>query len=334
MKYTNLELVYENIFNIKVLPFIKDNIPKDFKTEPVYYLLENLKINRFRSGLPLIIAKQFGLQEEKIIPLAALFELTFTTALAQDDFYDNDLNREGLIAAHKKFGIKETLIASDYINHKIIQIVPKILASKGVSNRIINSIMIKINEEIAKAYSSVMMELKSKEDLFKVTEEELKELYLAKTAHGRMLLECCFFLCERSPEELKTIRKYANHLAFAGQLKNDIYDYIKHKKFRGLSDLRQGHITYPIYLLLTKIEKKDRKNFLKELKKKNYPYIIRLLKNNLIPEKIMDLINFHVEEAKKSIKILESKSSIGKDLNEILKLWAEGNRHFSIQVRL
>ncbi len=334
MKYENLEQEYEIIFKHKVLPFIKTYIIKDFKTEPVYYLLENLKINRFRSGLPLIIAREFKFSEHKIIPLSALFELTFTTALAQDDFYDDDLKREGLIATHKKFGVKQTLASCDYVNHKIIQLVPKILSQYGVDHKTINSLMIKINEEISKAYSSVLMELKSKDNLFKVNEEEIKELYLAKTAHGRMLLECCFFLCGRQSGELQSIRNYANDLAMAGQLKNDIYDYIKHRKFRGLSDLRQGHITYPIFLLLKEIKKKDRTNFTKQLKKKNYKFIIKLLKNNLILDKMLDLINFYVEDAKLIVMDeLQSKDySLG--LKNMLNTWAEGNRNFSVKIKI
>ncbi len=329
MIYPNLELTYDKIFKDKVLPFIKENIPEDFRTKPVYHLLEGLKINRFRSGLPLIIAKEFGFPEEDIIPLAALFELTFTTALAQDDFYDDDLNREGLVVAHKKFGVKETLLSCDYMNHKILQVTPKILAKNGVNHKIINSIMIKINEELSKYYSSVLMELKSKEDLFKIKEDEVKELYLAKTAHGRMLLECCFFICGRTHKELQNIKRYANNLAMAGQLKNDIYDYIKHKRFRGLSDLKQGHITYPMYLLLSNIKKDDRKKFLKELNNKNYNYIIKLLKKNSILEKTKDIININVEEAK---RIVSSNLDFSNGLNEILNIWAEGNRNFSVSI--
>ncbi len=94
MNYLNLESEYEKIFAKQVLPFIRKNIRKDFYSAPVYYFLEGLKINRFRSALPVIMAREYGKNEKVMLPLSAFCELSFTTALAQDDFYDDDSFRE------------------------------------------------------------------------------------------------------------------------------------------------------------------------------------------------------------------------------------------------
>src|SRR3989344_39015 len=249
MKYKNLEKEYEKIYTKIILPFIKSNIKKDFKSAPVYYLLEKLNINRFRSGLPIIIAREYNLDEESMISLAALSELTFTTAMAQDDFYDDDSFREGIESAHKKFGIKETLLSCDYINHKIIAVLTRHMKN-NFTLEIINDILYIINSELSSAYASVLMELGSKKDLFSINEIELEEIYLSKTAHGRMLLECAFLLISKSKSVDKyKIKEYSKHLAIAGQLKNDIYDFTKHKKYRGFSDLRNGYITWPLFLV-------------------------------------------------------------------------------------
>ncbi len=134
MIYESLEKEYKTSFYSYVLPFIKEHIERDFYSAPIFYLLEELKINRFRSGLPIILARHYRVDIRNMIPLAAFFELTFTTAMAQDDYYDNDEYREGLLAAHKKFGIKRTLLACDYMNHKMFSILIRELRKMRLPN--------------------------------------------------------------------------------------------------------------------------------------------------------------------------------------------------------
>jgi len=323
MKFENLEQEYEKIFRKKVLPFIEKYIEKDYRSLPVFHLLEGLNINRFRSGLPVIIAREYNVDENNVIPLSAFAELTFTTAMAQDDFYDNDESREGIVAAHKKFGVDITLLSCDYVNHKIIHVLNNFL-KKTVNDSKRNRIIDIINEGLMLGYLSVIMEINSKKDLFSVDEDYVREIYLNKTIHGRMLLEYSFLMAGETDEKINIIKKYGEHLAIAGQLKNDIYDFTKHKKYRGLSDLRQGHITWPLFLLIESLEINEKEKFLKDIKEKKYPELIDLLKNKKIIEKTLKLIDFNVEEAK---RIIEGKFS--ENLEGLLKLWAEGNRSFS-----
>jgi len=182
---------------------------------------------------------------------------------------------------------------------------------------------------MAAAYMSVMMELNSKQDLFSIDEKYLKTLYLSKTAHGRMLLECTFLMLLDHDKTIETVKVYSNHLAIAGQLKNDIYDFTKHKQYRGLSDLKQGHITWPLYLLIKSLTWKERKKFLRDLKDKDYESLILLFREKKIIEEVLKLIDFHVATAKTVIK-----NKFPKRVETILETWAEGNRHFSREPKL
>lgn len=329
MEYKDLEQEYDKIFKEKVLPFIVKNVKRDSLSEPVYHLLDGLKINRFRSGLPIIVAREYGIDEDLLVPISALCELTFTTAMAQDDFYDNDLIREGLKSAHTVFGVRETLLSCDYFNHKILSLLVSSLSSSGVEPDKINKLLKIINDELAIAYSSVIMEINSKKDLFSVDENYLKNIYLSKTAHGRMLLECVFLMIGETQENLTAIVEYSNHLAMAGQLKNDIYDYVKHQKFRGLSDLREGHITWPLFLLINSLNKDEKQSFLDDLHNQRYEKLIQLLRDKKIFEQVLELINFHVEEAKKIVN-----GRFPETIRAFLETWAEGNRHFSKEPKL
>lgn len=329
MEYENLEKEYEKIFYKKVFPFIRKNIDKDFYSFPVYHLLEGLNINRFRSGLPIILAREFEVDENKMIPLSAFCELTFTTAMAQDDYYDEDKSREGLIPSYKKFGVGHTLLSCDYINHKIFSILINELEKNNFDTKIKNMIIKILNEGLSLGYLSVLMEFNSKKDLFSINEDYIKRIYLYKTIHGRMLIECSFLLAEEKTDNLSIIKKYAEHIAIAGQLKNDIYDFTKHKKYRGLSDLKQGHITWPLFLLLNSLDKKEKEIFLEYMNNKRFEELINLFRDKKIIEKTIELINFNVEKAKEIVK-----GKFSEKIESLLNLWAEGNRHFSKEPKI
>jgi geranylgeranyl pyrophosphate synthase len=180
MEYKDLEMEYNKIFNEKVLPFINRTIKKDFCSGPIYYLLEGLNINRFRGSLPVIMAREYGRGEDFMLALSAFCELTFATAMAQDDYYDDDGVREGLIAAHKKFGVRETLLSCDYINHKAICILLDFLIKNNFPKCKYDKIIKIINRGMEEWYLSVIMEINSKKDLFSLKKEKkiLEELLI------------------------------------------------------------------------------------------------------------------------------------------------------------
>ncbi len=329
MEYKSLEDNYKRIFDEKVLPFINKNIEKDFYSIPVYYLLEGLNINRFRGSLPIIIAKEYGKNEDFMLPLSAFCELTFTTAMAQDDYYDDDEFREDLIATHRKFGIKETLLSCEYVNHKAIFILLDSLIKNNLPKLKYDQILKIVLSGMEAWYSSVIMEINSKKDLFSIDEEYLRGIYLNKTIHGRILLECSFLIVQDDEKIIRIIREYSEHLAIAGQLKNDIYDFVKHQKYRGFSDLRQGHITWPLFLLIKSLKENEKNDFLEDLHNKRYERLIGLFKEKMVIEKTLKLIDFHVIKAKELIK-----NKFPKNIGVILETWAEGNMNFSKEPKL
>ena len=329
MRYQELESEYDKIFKERVLPFINKNIKRDFFSAPVYYLLDNLNTNRFRGSLPIMVAREYNKNEEMILPLSAFCELTFTTAMAQDDYYDDDKYREGFKASHEVFGIKETLLSCDYINHKIISVLNYFLGRNNISESKCNRVMNIVNNGINLWYSSVILEINSKKDLFSIDEEYIRTIYLNKTIHGRIPLECAFLMIQDDEDLIKIIKTYSEYLAIAGQLKNDIYDFTKNKDYRGLSDLRQGHITWPLYLLVKSLNDKEKENFLKNLNNKKYEKLIILFKEKKIIEKTLELIDFHVLKSKELIK-----GKFPKEIEKILEIWAEGNRNFSKEPKI
>lgn len=325
MEYENLEETYDRIFEEKVLPFIEDNIQRNSYTDPSYYLLDKLDINRFRGVLPILIGREYGIEDHEMLPVSAFCEFTFTTAMAQDDFYDNDGCREGVEATHEKFGDAKTLVSCNYVNHKLIDLISKKLSEEKFSQKKISYVIDEANKAMESWYKSNLMEIDSKGALREQDEDYLRDIYLSKTIHGRLLLEIVFSLVQDSDELVSEIREYGEHLAIAGQLKNDLYDFIKHEKYRGFSDLRNGHITWPIYFLMDSLNEEEKQKFTSKLQKNKYNYLIELLRENEVDRKVLEKINFHVEEAKKII----DRNQFPETVEDLLKIWAEGNRDFS-----
>lgn len=325
MKYQNLEETYDRLFQEEVLPYIEEHIERNSRTQPAYHLLDNLDINRFRGALPILIAREYGNEDEDMLPVSAFCEFTFTTAMAQDDFYDRDNCREGVKAAHAKYGERKTLISCDYVNHRLIDLLNSQLSEKEFSKSQRSSIQNKANKGMSSWYESNLMEIESRKELVEANEEYLNNIYLSKTVHGRLLLDMVFLLVQDSEEIREEINEYSKHLAIAGQLKNDIYDFVKHEKYRGLSDLRKGHITWPIYMLLQSLDKQRKDKLLKNIEKDKHGEIKELMRRENIDSRIVEKIDTHVEEARSIIK----RNQLPETVEEILLIWADGNRDFS-----
>jgi geranylgeranyl pyrophosphate synthase len=71
---------------------------------------------RMRPGITLLSFHSVGGKEkEKIIQLAAAFELIHSATLVHDDINDGADTRRGAIAAYRKYGLQKALIAGDFL---------------------------------------------------------------------------------------------------------------------------------------------------------------------------------------------------------------------------
>jgi octaprenyl-diphosphate synthase len=71
---------------------------------------------RMRPGIALLSFHSVGGKEkEKIVQLAAAFELIHSATLVHDDINDGADTRRGTIAAYRKYGLQKALIAGDFL---------------------------------------------------------------------------------------------------------------------------------------------------------------------------------------------------------------------------
>lgn len=321
MEIKELYQIFDSQFQEVVLPYIESKLERNQLSEPVYYYIDNFHIREFRSVLPLLIADSFQKDRSAVLPIGAASELIFYIALVQDDVFDRDSVRGKIKAAHKKFGLARTLASADYCLAVSLGVLED-LSGVNLRERTRKSISAGFLEANKKLYRSFITEMVTADD-FNISQETINQIHLNKTAQGTNSLYCTGLALEDSSDSnlAETLRAYSELLARAGQIKNDIYDYIRYSKTRGFSDLENGYINYPLWQLLNHPEIK-REEMISLIKLKNWPEILDFVKKFKIIEKCQIEMNDLAKQAKSLIKA----SNLNEDLQEILNTWAYGNQ--------
>ena len=139
MEVKTLYEFFEKNFETLILPYIKENIPRNPLSEPFWYLLEKFNWRKFRSGLVINISKGYLVPIEMALPIAATSEIIFGISLIHDDIIDRDDKRGDFPAAHIKFGIPHTIASCEYViafvNEMLEQLNEKLTNEEAIRNR-------------------------------------------------------------------------------------------------------------------------------------------------------------------------------------------------------
>lgn len=232
---------FQKTFEREILPIIREIIPKK-NFQSFYYALK-IDRKRFRSTLPLITSKISKFDYRKAKMIGAISEITWAAIIMHDDIIDKDSKRKGRDSTHVEFGINETLSSG------IICILDCFLALRNNMEDKVNSYA----ETVKKTYygQKEHQNITEKSDL-----EELLNLYAKKTSLGVW----CISTPLSDSSIKKKIKKFQRNLGIAGQIKNDLNDFFFENNYQNrMRDLEKGIINLPLFLLLHKSNKKDKK---------------------------------------------------------------------------
>ena len=324
LQVKNLEELYSvftNIFNNEVKPYIEERFPRNKYTEPVYYILDNFVLRRFRSGIPLVMAELLNVKKEYIIPIAAASELMFAIALVQDDFFDNSEVRGDIPSAHIKYGTRVSMASCDYSYCYIIKILREI-ENFNLPRPLIEKIYLSFLEIQEKVFISFLVEMQNNKSL-DFTQDDILELHKNKTIHGINTIYCASLIFDHILKSnfAESLKEYSIELAIAGQIKNDIYDLTRYAKSRGYTDILNGYITYPLAILIKCLSLEERKKLAKFFSEGDIEKIVHLMNEKKVIDKcIID----GIKHAEKGINLIPKK--FNKILTNIMQLWVEGNK--------
>ena len=223
---------------------------------------------RLRAIMCLEVAKSFGIEIEKAMPLACALEIMHSYSLIHDDLpcMDNDDLRRGKPTNHKVFGEAIAVLAGDaLISFGAQLIIDKLQAEPEIKLEIVNDYL-----KCAGALGIVAGQVADIEAENKQIEfENLKYIHKFKTG---ALFKCAMVigakLAKVSQDAIKNIEKYADNFGILFQVYDDIIDCILTTEELGKTAGKDAIVNKLTYVNAYVLD--EAKNIYNSLKKENY----------------------------------------------------------------
>jgi octaprenyl-diphosphate synthase len=207
---------------------------------------------RLRPVLTLAAAKLCGYAGERHLTLAATVEFIHTATLLHDDVVDASDLRRGLATANAVWGNKPSVLVGDFLFSRAFQLM--------VQDGSLEVLAILSNASAVIAEGEVL-QLVTANDI-STTEEAYLQVIAAKTAAlFAAAAKIGAVVAGRPAEEVAALESYGHNLGMAFQLVDDMLDYSAVQDELGKTvgdDFRDGKMTLPIVLALTKASEAER----------------------------------------------------------------------------
>lgn len=199
---------------------------------------------RVRPLVTLLAFKLFGgTKIEDIVDIATAIELIHTATLLHDDIIDGAEVRRGKESAYKKFGLKATLVAGDFLFIKAFEFAGKfddtvVQWTADACTRLTEGEML---QGLFNRNSDVTFE-----DYLEIVRRKTASLFQTGARVGAYLAGATSPMVEKMDE-------YGLNLGIAFQMIDDVLDVVGHKELLGKPigmDLRDGNPSLPIILAL------------------------------------------------------------------------------------
>lgn len=182
---------------------------------------------RIRPVLALAVCEVLGGNAKEILPFACAIEMIHTYSLIHDDLpaMDNDDLRRGVPTNHKLFGEAIAILAGDaLLNYAFEQMVEHI---ESINDKFRENIMamkvISVASGIRGMIGGQVIDIQSENS--SVSKDVLQQMHRMKT--GELIkapVLATAYICKAEPEKLERLKKYAENIGMAFQIKDDILD--------------------------------------------------------------------------------------------------------------
>lgn len=199
---------------------------------------------RIRPMVTLLAFKAFGGKKVRdIVEIATAIELIHTATLLHDDIIDGAEIRRGRESAYKRFGLKATLVAGDFLFIKAFEFAGKFDAT--VVQWTADACTSLTEGEMLQGFFNRNTDV-TVEDYLEIVRRKTASLFQAGAKIGA-------YLAGASPALVEEISQYGLNLGIAFQIIDDVLDVVGKKELLGKStgmDLRDGNPSLPIILAL------------------------------------------------------------------------------------
>ena len=212
---------------------------------------------RLRSRLLIASAKLLGFQSKKTVAketilLGAAIEAIHCASLLHDDVVDGSKMRRGLPAAHHVWGAQASVLVGDFLFARAFDLMCR-QSEMGVLALLSQTALRLTEGEVRQLYSARALSMTAAESL-DIVRDKTGALFRAATMSAALLA--------RAPEkETRALAFFGEQFGIGYQLADDMLDYLGESdtlgKRRG-DDLRDGKVTYPLVLCLSRVDRKQR----------------------------------------------------------------------------
>ena len=199
---------------------------------------------RLRPSVTILAYKSLGGEDDdKIVDIAAGFELIHSATLVHDDINDGGNTRRGRETVYRKYGLHNAVVTGDFLFVKAFSL-------GGMFDR---EVVKTTSEACAKLAEGEIMQSRYRrtEDL---TVDRYIEVMERKTAEPlRAGAVVGAYLAGGSTEEIRCLGEYGLNLGVAFQIVDDILDFAGDESRTGKpvgTDLREGYLTVPSLLAM------------------------------------------------------------------------------------
>lgn len=203
---------------------------------------------RFRPTVAILSYKSLGGQDlDKIVDIAAGFELIHSATLVHDDINDGGNTRRGRETVYLKYGLHNAVVTGDFLFVKAFSLGG--MFDKEVV-RITSDACAKLAEgEIMQSRHRHAKDL-SMDEYIRIMERKTAEPLRAGALIGA-------YLAGGTVEELRCLGAYGLNLGIAFQIIDDILDFVGDEARTGKpvgTDLREGYLTLPSLIAMKESE--------------------------------------------------------------------------------
>lgn len=197
---------------------------------------------RVRPMITLLAYRAFGGKTvEDIVDIATAIELIHTATLLHDDIIDGAETRRGKESAYKKFGLKSTLVAGDFLFIKAFEFAGKF--DETVVQWTADACTRLTEGEILQGFFNRNTDV-TVADYLEIVKRKTASLFQTGAKIG-------VYLAGANPALVEQMDQYGLNLGIAFQIIDDVLDVIGHEELLGKPtgiDLRDGNPSLPIIL--------------------------------------------------------------------------------------
>jgi octaprenyl-diphosphate synthase len=184
-----------------------------------------------------------GNGSQDIIDIATAIELIHTATLLHDDILDDAETRRGKISAYRKFGLKPTLVAGDFLFIKAFEFAGKF--DETVVQWTADACTLLTEGEILQGIFNRNPAV-TLDDYIEIVRRKTASLFQTGCKVGA-------YLAGAKPAIIEKTESYGLNLGIAFQMVDDVLDVVGHAALLGKPtgmDLRDGNPSLPIILAL------------------------------------------------------------------------------------